>query len=297
MPSFRAYLTSWMVWGYYYRRKHATEQELLLSVRDNWKGKFAEEVVPPYISSATETIAVSEEKFKGDGKGGQEWKVFHCAVPSGRGEVGAADKVVIYWHGGAFIHAVSRSLPYKSTRTRLTRQAASQHWGAVHRIVRDHRIPVVFPHYTRVPLSTADDWCRNALQFVLGLASDPRYAGKKIVHMGDSAGGWMSLRFRMLLCGILLREEELSGMKIGEDTRRRVKELLDGMGSTIMISPVVNLEMSDALEEKDALVSSSLGRRTLDITDMLGPLAQYRHLPYHAPDLDTRSLLLPRNRL
>lgn len=107
----------------------------------------------------------------------------------------------------------------------------------------------------------------------------------------------MSLRFRMLLCGILLREEELSGMKIGEDTRRRVKELLDGMGSTIMISPVVNLEMSDALEEKDALVSSSLGRRTLDITDMLGPLAQYRHLPYHAPDLDTRSLLLPRNRL
>jgi hypothetical protein len=124
--------------------------------------------------------------------------------------------------------------------------------------VRDHHIPVVFPHYTRVPLSTADDWCRNALEFVLGLASDPRYAGKKIVHMGDSAGGWMSLRFRMLLCGILLGEEEVSGMKIGEDTKRRVKELLDGMGTTIMVSPVVNLEMSDALEKKDALVSTTL---------------------------------------
>lgn len=108
MPSFRAYLTSWAVWGLYYRRKRSSEHQLLIDVRDQWKSEYKQEVVPRFIAAATGTISVTEEQFKGDGKGGQEWKVFHCAVPAEAGAAG--DKVVVYWHGGAFINAVSLNL-------------------------------------------------------------------------------------------------------------------------------------------------------------------------------------------
>lgn len=59
----------------------------------------------------------------------------------------------------------------------------------------------------------------------------------------------------MLLCGILLGEEEVKDMEVDEAVKERIKEVMDAMGPTILISPVVNQEMSQELEEKNAIVS------------------------------------------
>lgn len=86
---------------------------------------------------------------------------------------------------------------------------------------------------------------------MLQVAEDPRYKGRAVVHMGDSAGGWMSLRFRQLLCGIVLGEEEdFKGME------EKAQMLLDGLGPSILISPCVNFEITPAVLEQDKKVSS-----------------------------------------
>jgi hypothetical protein len=89
---------------------------------------------------------------------------------------------------------------------------------------------------------------------MLSLASDSRYKGKKVVHMGDSAGGWMALRMRLLLLGLVLGEEKLEGL----DDAEGFKGLADNLGATILISPCVNFEVTKELEEAEKLVSPSL---------------------------------------
>ena len=39
--------------------------------------------------------------------GGQEWKVDHYAVKGGNGD---GRKVIVYWHGGAFVNRVSLAI-------------------------------------------------------------------------------------------------------------------------------------------------------------------------------------------
>jgi acetyl esterase/lipase len=253
MPSTRAYLTSWIVWALYYRRKRASEEQLLAGLRDRWRGEFDKEVIPPFIHAASNTIDVKEEVFQSEEPNRQKWKVFHCAIPPDS-DVVEGDKVVIYWHGGAFMNGVSTAELQVPLITDSV-QAADRHWSVCHRLVRDHHLPVVFPQYTRAPLGTADAWCRAALELTLEIASDPRYKDKRIVHMGDSAGGWMALRFRMLLCGLILGEETISGMELDQE---RLKALQRRMGPAVLISPVVNFEETDALREKEALVRVDL---------------------------------------
>lgn len=103
MPSIRAYLTTGVITTMYYRRKHSTEEQLLLDVQRDWKSEYAKEVVPKKVQAASD-IEVKEESHRGEGQGGQTWKVFHCNPTSAKGQ---NDKVVVYWHGGAFINAVS----------------------------------------------------------------------------------------------------------------------------------------------------------------------------------------------
>jgi acetyl esterase/lipase len=42
--------------------------------------------------------------------GGQEWKVDHYAVKGGRGD---DNKVIVYWHGGAFVNRVSSTHSFR----------------------------------------------------------------------------------------------------------------------------------------------------------------------------------------
>jgi hypothetical protein len=106
-----------------------------------------------------------------------------------------------------------------------------------------------------VPESSAEGWCKNAVEFVLSVASDPRYAGKTIVHMGDSAGGWMSLRIKQLLCGLALGEEAVYGLELDEGALSQVKQLA-GRGAAVLFSPVVNVELNQALRDKEPFVSA-----------------------------------------
>lgn len=135
-------------------------------------------------------------------------------------------------------------------------QAADQHWWVIHRLVKDHNLQVVFPQYTRAPEGTSEDWCYNAIHFLLSIAQDPRYQGKKVVHMGDSAGGWMSLRVRLLLYRLILGEEKVPG--VDDTNMEAVSALARNLGPSILISPAVNYEMSEALKEAEKQVSSYL---------------------------------------
>lgn len=260
MPSFRAYLTSWVVWLMFYRRKYSTEEQLLITVQKNWRSEYAQEVVPKWVA-ASSAIEVSDEKYVGKGQGGQTWKVFHCAPSSDA----KTDKIVVYWHGGAFINAVSLDLPLYWSSS-LTFKAAPQHWGVIHRLVKNHKLPVVFPQYTRAPEGTAEEWCLNAVRLMLSLSTDPRYKGKKVVHMGDSAGGWMALRMRLLILGLVLGEEKLQGLEDEEG----FKGLADKLGPSILISPCVNFEVTKELEEAEKLVSLSASTRIELMSRTLG---------------------------
>jgi hypothetical protein len=126
-----------------------------------------------------------------------------------------------------------------------------QHWQAVHRFVRDHKMPTVFPQYTLAPLATADTFCLAAFEFLKEVHTDPRYAGKKIVHAGDSAGGWMVLRLLEMMCGISLGEER---GEMGDEEREIARSMTRRMGMGIMISPLVNFELTDELRRKESQV-------------------------------------------
>lgn len=95
-------MTSWVLYFTYYRRKRSTAEQIMEQVAIGWKTQYEAEAVPANIKAAESEIAVKEESFKGKGEAGQTWKVFHCSSPKGH----STEKVVIYWHGGAFIISV-----------------------------------------------------------------------------------------------------------------------------------------------------------------------------------------------
>jgi hypothetical protein len=115
----------------------------------------------------------------------------------------------------------------------------------------ESKCPVVVPIYTLAPLSTAREWEQTALDFVLALSKDKQYAGYQIVLMGDSAGGWMSMRLLQAMCEIGL--DDKSGRQDAINTA------LKSMGTAIMISPLINPEVNDELIE----ASQSVGLRAL----------------------------------
>jgi acetyl esterase/lipase len=112
MVSWTAYFKSWSIWAKYYLVRRSSKRQVLKFVASGWKGQYAREVIQGDMKAAlgAGTVKVDEEYFQGKGQAGQKWKVFHCA-PGGTRQDGAGEKVVIYWHGGAFILGVSISGP------------------------------------------------------------------------------------------------------------------------------------------------------------------------------------------
>lgn len=106
---------------------------------------------------------------------------------------------------------------------------------------------VVVPIYTLAPLTTAREWQETAVDLVISLSKDERYTGFDIVSMGDSAGGWMTLRLYQVMCEIAL----------GKDGERKdaVNKALTRIHAGIMISPVINSEINDDLIEASKSVS------------------------------------------
>lgn len=133
-------------------------------------------------------------------------------------------------------------------------QTSKQHWQAVQRVAA-LGVPVVFPQYKLAPLSNAGHWCRAAVEFLVDLADDTRYKGREIILMGDSAGGWMVLRLLEAMCGFLLGEEDLG---LREEIRPAVERVMRHSGAGIMISPLLDAEISDKLLEVDRRVSWAL---------------------------------------
>jgi hypothetical protein len=105
----------------------------------------------------------------------------------------------------------------------------------------------VVPIYTLAPLSTAREWNTVALDFILKLSKDDRYTDYDIVMMGDSAGGWMSMRLLQAMCEISCGEKS--------DRQNEVDQTLMRMGTAIMISPFINSEPTDELIEASKSVS------------------------------------------
>lgn len=123
------------------------------------------------------------------------------------------------------------------------------------RVAIESHCPVVVPIYTLAPLSTAREWNIVALDFILKLAKDERYTDYEFVMMGDSAGGWMSMRLLQALCEISCGDKS--------DRQEEVDKVLMRMGTAIMISPFINSEPTDELIEASKSVSrlSCLGDR------------------------------------
>lgn len=123
----------------------------------------------------------------------------------------------------------------------LSYQASPKHWDAIARMATESKCHVVVPIYTLAPLSTAREWEQTAVDLVISLSNDERYAGYDIVSMGDSAGGWQTMRLYQLMCEIGL----------GTDNQRKdaVNKALKRMDTGIMISPLINPEVNDELIE------------------------------------------------
>ncbi|WP_080903984.1 alpha/beta hydrolase [Parabacteroides sp. Marseille-P3160] len=86
----------------------------------------------------------------------------------------AAETVVLFLHGGGYIHA-----------------AALQHWQFVYRLIKHSGCTVVFPDYPLAPKYTYKD----AFEVVEPLYKKllARHGAKNLIVMGDSAGGGFSL--------------------------------------------------------------------------------------------------------
>lgn len=86
-------------------------------------------------------------------------------------EAGAADGMVLYFHGGSFVDGIAR-----------------QHWDLVADLADATGLPVDVPHYGKAPEHTADD----AHALMDGLLAQTTSATR--IHLaGDSAGGNLAL--------------------------------------------------------------------------------------------------------
>jgi acetyl esterase/lipase len=104
--------------------------------------------------------------------------------------------------------------------------------------------------YTLAPLATGTQCIAAAIDLVVHVSQDKRYAGKRIVLMGDSAGGWIVLRLALALTELALGKgipelKEVKGLK-----RDSIKAAREKLYALVMISPLVDCEMFDEDTEK-----------------------------------------------
>jgi hypothetical protein len=104
MPSLRAQLAHWFIWYKFYTGRHQTESELLEGIRTSYVEQDIPLDPPAEIATSDEFEVVREEK---ELVAGQRWKIDHIHVSKKKKNVDVeSDKVIVYWHGGAFIRKV-----------------------------------------------------------------------------------------------------------------------------------------------------------------------------------------------
>lgn len=99
MPSLRAQLAHWLVWYKFYNPRRQSESELLEDIRTSYAQQDVALPPPEDIEKGGKFEVVREEKRL---PAGQTWKIDHVSKKNGAG----SDKVLVYWHGGAFIRKV-----------------------------------------------------------------------------------------------------------------------------------------------------------------------------------------------
>lgn len=143
------------------------------------------------------------------------------------------------------------------------RQTNPYHWLFLQTLVSTTGITCILPHYTKAPLTTAPTCILHAIEFLLELSSDPRYSGKEIILVGDSAGGWISSRLLCAMTELALDEPILGGGRMYQrlDKIRSTRAM---MKRAILISPALELDMAgttfqdDSALQKDVSASRSL---------------------------------------
>ena len=126
-------------------------------------------------------------------------------------------------------------------------------------------MPTIIPHYTLAPMSTSSHATLAALQLLIDLDSDPRYAGKEIILMGDSAGGWFVGQLLATLTKLALGEK--IGL-VGEDEIERVEvvERIRGrMKKAILISPALEMDMGSTEHPEDEEIQADVCRGSLSL--------------------------------
>ncbi|KAI5455193.1 hypothetical protein NCC49_000010 [Naganishia albida] len=265
MPSLRANLAFYAVQYKFSHRKHATPQQILDDVRDTWRQENAPEVVP----------TSDEEVFAGA-------QVFHVRPRGERVETG---KVVVYWHGGAFI-----------------RRMQDRHWIFVQKLADQLKCDVVVPIYTLAPLATGTSCVQTSLELLAHLQTDVRYQGKQFVLAGDSAGGWIALRVLLALSERLAgkttfrsREEHVEEreLKLKQPEEIDYKAILDSVSDVLMISPVVDaiVDRPEDLEaeKKDPWLSKNI----IDVCARLWSYGPSHAYPDYDFDLPAEQAALP----
>jgi len=96
--SFAGWITHWIIYFRFFLANRATVKMLQNNVKKTYTSENAFQVLPSNITSNTK-LSVKRELLKSE----QTWEVFHVRPKGGR----ETKKVVVYWHGGAFIRGVS----------------------------------------------------------------------------------------------------------------------------------------------------------------------------------------------
>lgn len=125
-------------------------------------------------------------------------------------------------------------------------QITAYHWSFIQKLILRTGTSVVVPIYTLAPLSTADAFTSSALDLLYQVSDDPRYSDREVVLAGDSAGGWAALRLIEALSGAALNGQE------------RAERVLQRTTSLMMLSPLLNLEVTDEIREAAQDVSAAL---------------------------------------
>jgi hypothetical protein len=153
-----------------------------------------------------------------------------------------------------------------------------QHWLFLTNLISSTSIPVIIPHYTLAPLSTSTHATLASLHLLLLLQSDPRYKGKEIILMGDSAGGWFVAQLLVALTKLalgekigLVGEDELVGSGSGaelatSESKSKFKEIRSRMKKAILISPALEMDMGSTEHPEDEEVQPDVSLSSLSTT-------------------------------
>jgi len=96
--SFAGWLTHWIIYFRFFLANRATVKQLENNTRKTFAAENASQVLPSNIASSPK-LSVKREILDSL----QRWELFHVRPKTGK----ETKKVVVYWHGGAFIRGVS----------------------------------------------------------------------------------------------------------------------------------------------------------------------------------------------